>query len=228
MLADGRVLKGKTLGLYRTVDAGLMKITEEGEFPSAELGQSNALNERQWCLATGHPGGYQDDRKPVLRLGRVWVVDSGAITTDCTLVGGDSGGPLFDMEGRVIGINSRIGGKLTSNMHVPVNSYRDNWDRMVKEEAWGHLDGHDPYIGIRGEDSVTEAKIASVVPNSPADKVGLKPGDVILSVNGQPVAEFKAFKDYVSEKQPGDKVKLQVRRGEETMDFNVVLTRKRG
>jgi S1-C subfamily serine protease len=67
-----------------------------------------------------------------------------------------------------------------------------------------------------------------VVTNSPADKVGLKPGDVILSVNGQQVTEFKTFKDYISEKQPGDKVKLQVRRGEETLDFNVVLTRRRG
>ena len=229
MLSDGRVLKGKTLGLFRTVDAGLMKITEQGEFPAAEMGQSSALNEYQWCLATGHPGGYQDDRKPVLRLGRVWVLEEKkAITTDCTLVGGDSGGPLFDMEGRVIGINSRIGSKLTSNIHVPVNAYRDNWDRMVREEAWGHLEGHEPYVGIRGEDGITEAKIANVVPNSPADKVGIKPGDVIVTVNGQQVSEFKVFREYIQEKQPGDKVKVQVRRGEETLDFNVVLTRRRG
>ncbi|HZL90042.1 MAG TPA: trypsin-like peptidase domain-containing protein [Pirellulaceae bacterium] len=232
MLSDGRILRGKTLGLFRTVDAGLMKITEqikEGELPSAEMAQAKAINEHQWCLATGHPGGYQDDRKPVLRLGRVWVLDENkAITTDCTLVGGDSGGPLFDMDGHVIGINSRIGPKLTSNIHVPVNAYRDNWDRMVKEEAWGHLDGHEPYIGIRGEDGVTEAKIATVIANSPADKVGLKMGDIIVSINGQQVAEFKAFRDYIQEKQPGDKVKLQVRRGEETLDFNVVLTRRRG
>ncbi len=228
MLSDGRVLKGKTLGLYRTLDAGLMKITDEGEYPAADMGASDAVKEGYWCLATGHPGGYQDDRKPVLRMGRVLLTTNNAITTDCTLVGGDSGGPLFDLEGHVIGINSRIGPRITANMHVPVNTYKENWDRMVKADAWGHMEGHEPYIGIRGEADVTAAKVASVVPNSPAEKVGVKAGDVIVTCNGQQVGDFKAFREFIRERQPGDKIKLQVRRGEETMDFDVTLTRQRG
>src|SRR4030095_1140333 len=102
----------------------------------AEMGASDAVKYRQWCLATGHPGGYQEDRQAVLRLGRVSDNESGAIVTDCTLVGGDSGGPLFDLDGRVIGINSRIGQNLAANMHVPVNTYRSSWERMAKGEAW--------------------------------------------------------------------------------------------
>ena len=226
MLSDGRIVSGKSLGLFRTLDAGLMKITDKGDYTFAEMGKSDAVREGYWCLATGHPGGYQEDRTPVLRLGRVLIVKDDAITTDCTLVGGDSGGPLFDMQGNVIGINSRIGPRITQNMHVPVNTYRDNWERMVKAEAWGHLDGHAPYIGIRGEDDPSQAKIASIVPNSPADKGGLKAGDVILRFGDRDVADFKAFRAMVQEHQPGDQVTVQIRRGEETKDFDVKLARQ--
>src|SRR5262245_14623932 len=114
-LADGKTVKGKSLGLFRTLDAGLRKITDPGDYPFAEMGSSEELKEGQWCLALGHPGGYQEDRGIVLRVGRVLLNAKDAITTDCTLVGGDSGGPLFDMDGHVIGINSRIAELLTSN-----------------------------------------------------------------------------------------------------------------
>lgn len=224
-LSDGRVVKGKTLGIYRTLDAGLMKITEPGDYPAVELGKSSEVHERQWCLATGHPGGWQEDRQPVLRLGRVLLTDTRAITTECTLVGGDSGGPLFDMEGRVIGINSRIGSRISANMHVPVNTYRDNWDRMVQQEAWGYLEGHEPYIGIRGENKAS-TKIAQVSPDSPAARIGLKAGDVILTIDGQQVSDFDAFRNAISDHQPGEKIRLQVQRGDETLDFNVKLARK--
>lgn len=227
MLSDGRVVKGKTLGLFRTQDAGLMKITEDGEYPAAEMGKSDVVNDHQWCLATGHPGGYQDDRKPVLRLGRVLVNAADALTTDCTLVGGDSGGPLFDLEGRVIGINSRIGSKITSNMHVPVNTYREAWDRMLKGEAWGYLEGHEPFIGIRADEKSSN-KVAHVTANSPAAKAGVKEGDILLSLNDQTIGDFDAFRNAIRERQPGDKVKLQVRRGEEMLSFDIKLARKGG
>ena len=159
-LADGREVKGKRLGLFRTQDAGLMKITDPGEYPFAPLAKDVNLN--QWCIALGHPGGYQADRGLVLRLGRVLHVDDKAITTDCTLVGGDSGGPLFDMNGRVIGINSRISENLTANMHVPVSTYNDggNWERMVKGDVWGRLPGQDPaWLGVRGEKDSREREL---------------------------------------------------------------------
>jgi serine protease Do len=225
-LPDGRRLQGKTLGLNRTMDAGLMKITDPGEYTFAEMGRSDTLKLGQWCLATGHPGGYQSDRAPVLRLGRVILLDGEAITTDCTLVGGDSGGPLFDMDGRVIGINSRISQAIASNMHVPVSTYRTDWERLNKSEAWGHYPGQAPYIGVRGEEGTTNAKIAGVTPDSPGQKAGLQAGDIVLKFDGAQLSDFQSLSDAVKERMPGDEIALEVQRGDKIIQLEVKLGKK--
>ncbi len=135
-LGEGKTAKGKSLGMFKSVDAGLMKITDEGKWPTAEKGQSGDLKPGAWCVAVGHPLGYRDERPAVIRVGRVLRSTDTVIQTDCPLVGGDSGGPLFDLDGKVIGINSRIGGSTSMNFHVPVDIYHENWDRLVKAEAW--------------------------------------------------------------------------------------------
>jgi serine protease Do len=225
-LADGRKLFGETLGLDRSTDGGLMKITEGKDYPHLEMGDSSTLREGQWVLATGHPGGFQSDRKPVLRLGRLLLVERTVLTTDCTLVGGDSGGPLFDMEGRVIGINSRIATPLTANMHVPVNTFKDTWDRMAKGEAWGHFPGQEPYLGVRGEKDAKNAKIAHVYPGSPAEKAGVKIGDIIENFGDHAITDFPSLSSHVQERQPGDRIKLKVKRGEEAIELKLVLGKR--
>lgn len=226
-LADGRRVNGKTLGQYKTLDAGLMKITDPGDYEFAELGEY-ALKENQWCIALGHPGGYSGERGAVLRLGRVLHIAKDAITTNCTLVGGDSGGPLFDMDGRVIGINSRIAELLTTNMHVPVAAYKERnaWDRLTKGEVWGHLPGRDPWLGVGGEEGAKIAKLATVRPNSPADRGGLKSGDVILEFNKQQITDFPALMQAVSDCQPNDTVTLRIKREEQVIEKEVRLGRK--
>jgi len=225
-LADGTKKKGKTLGLNRTLDAGLMKIDGAADLPFAEMGLSNQLNDGQWCLATGHPGGYQDDRKPVLRLGRILLSTSDAITTDCTLVGGDSGGPLFDMQGKVIGINSRIATALSANMHVPVSTFKETWDRLTKAEEWGHYPGQKPSLGVRGEEGATEAKLATVFPDSPAEQAGLKPGDIVLKFDEVTITDFASLAAEVQKCQPGAKVKVEIKRGDETKEIDLRVGRK--
>jgi serine protease Do len=227
-MSDGKEFKGKTLGLNRAIDAGLMKITEGGDFPAVEMGLSDALKGGQWCLATGHPGGYQSDRKPVLRLGRVLVIGNDTITTDCTLVGGDSGGPLFDFDGKVIGINSRIAESISANMHVPVNTYKETWDRMVKGDAWGHLPGNEPYLGVKGSADSKEARIVEVYRDMPAAKAGILAGDIILSVNDVAVADYPAFQGMIKDHQPNDELKLKIRRGDMDVEIKVKLARKSG
>ena len=133
--ADGKTAKGTTLGVFAAVDAGLMKITDPGKRPFVALGQSNSIEPGTWCVAMGHPLGYQPGRPPVVRVGRVLQKNDELIETDCPLVGGDSGGPLLDLDGKLIGINSRIGGSTDMNLHVPVGIFRKYWDRLLKGES---------------------------------------------------------------------------------------------
>jgi serine protease Do len=224
--ADGTMKLGQTLGLNRTLDAGLMKIADVSDLPFAEMGAANQLNEGQWCLAMGHPGGYQSDRKPVLRAGRVLFNGNDVITTDCTLVGGDSGGPLFDLQGKVIGINSRIASELRANMHVPVNAFQETWERLTKAEEWGHYPGQAPWIGVGGESAEGPAKLARVEADSPGDRAGLKPGDIILKFDSVEIANFNALIEEVQKLQPGARVKVEVKRGEETKTLDLRIGRK--
>ena len=223
ILPDGREVSGKSLGQYRTLDAGLMKIETPGSYPYAELAKSDEVKVGQWCLAAGHPGGFEAGRKPVVRIGRVLNKDTSAITTDCTLVGGDSGGPLFDMEGHVLGINSRIGRFMTVNLHVPIAAYHETWDRLVKGDAWGHFLMGDPYLGVQGEPDSKAATISHVIPGSAADKAGVKPGDVIAKYNGREVDDFASLQGRVGESHPGEKVTLEVLRDGKRLQLDVMM-----
>lgn len=136
LFADGKTVKGKTRGLDKTTDSGLMKITQPGEgpageWPAVEKGTSAAVPPGAWCVGVGHPLGYQQGRPPVVRVGRVLSVGDNAIRSDCLIVAGDSGGPLFDLDGKWIGIHSRIGGSANLNMHVPVDVYKRDWDDLA-------------------------------------------------------------------------------------------------
>jgi len=135
-LPDGKTAKGITLGMFKSADAGLMKISEGGPWPFAEKGRAETLKPGSWAVAVGHPFGFRAERPPVVRIGRILRLRESVIQTDCPLVAGDSGGPLFDLEGKVIGINSRIGGSTSMNYHVPIDVFHENWDRLVKGEAW--------------------------------------------------------------------------------------------
>src|ERR1043166_8191567 len=127
----------------------MVKIADgkDTKYPFLEMGKSADLKVGQWVIAIGHPDGVRANRGPVVRVGRILVASQFVLQTDCTLVGGDSGGPLFDMEGRVIGIHSRIGGaKIIENMHVPIDTYREEWDRLAAGEEYGKGLGQLPTV----------------------------------------------------------------------------------
>ncbi len=232
-LPDGHRVLAKTLGLNRTIDAGMVKIVDRnrhhknGDWPYREMGDSTKLEPGQWCLATGHPNGFQTTRGPVVRLGRVLSInESHGITTDCTLVGGDSGGPLFDMDGRVIGIHSRIGGSLALNIHIPTSDFQESWERMVKGEEWGSFPGTEPFIGVQGDKKARDARIAEVFPHTPAAKAGIRAGDVLTKFNGQPIPTFDSLIEAVATKKPGDKVALELRRNDQSLQLELIVGKR--
>jgi serine protease Do len=202
------------------------------------MGRSADLKKGDWCVVTGHPGGFRPGRSPVVRVGRVLEVNGTSprafIRTDCTLVGGDSGGPLFDMRGRVVGIHSRIGQSITANLHVPVDTYRETWDRLVKGERWGSGIGRpvrptgEPELGCKLDPAEKLCKVLEVLKGSAAEKAGLKAGDVIRKFDGKVAATAAALLDELKKKRPGDEATLEVLRGAETVTLKITLGRKAG
>lgn len=134
---DGEKAQGKSLGCCKWADTGMVKITDPGPWKYTDMAAVEEMKKGQWCLAAGHPLGYQSTRPPVFRLGRILQLQPHILQTDATIVAGDSGGPLFDLEGNVIGINSRILESIQTNFHVSIAIYHKYFDRMKNGEVWG-------------------------------------------------------------------------------------------
>jgi S1-C subfamily serine protease len=129
---DGKVVHGKTIGVVSDVDAGLLKITDPGTWPCAEMQEEKDPKPGDWVLALGHPGGFDAKRSLVTRLGRVIHLNGDDLQTDCTISPGDSGGPVFDMNGRIIAIHTYIRTSMSENYHVPVGSFVHDLKQLMK------------------------------------------------------------------------------------------------
>ncbi len=217
--ADNRKVTATTLGIDTRLDSGMLKIDEgQGEdFPYLEIGLSNELKEGQWVMAVGHPGGLDEARGLVVRVGRILLESNRILRTDCTLVGGDSGGPLVDMEGSLIGIHSRIGSQLWNNIHVPIDVYSENWDGLKEGLV---LDGR-ANLGFSVADSTN--KIESVVEKGAADKVGIKVGDLIKKIGLLEVKDRDGIKAATKDLRPNMKVKIVVERDGVEQSFELVV-----
>lgn len=134
ILPDGTRLPGKTTAQNSNSDAGMAKITSQlnKKLPCVEKAEKMP-RVGDWVFALGHGGGLDRKRGPMVRLGRVVSLKNGVIQTDCKLIRGDSGGPLFNLDGKLIGIHSRVGSGLEDNLHVPMKDF----DALTEETAEG-------------------------------------------------------------------------------------------
>lgn len=221
--SDGKQFEGVTLGRNTTLDGSMVRIeSDRDDWPHRQL-STDLVKPGDWCLTLGHPGGYQRERGLVLRLGRVIERNDWLIQTDCELVGGDSGGPLFNMYGEVIGINTRIGESTQYNFHVPGTTFTRDWDRLVASEDFKSHSG--AYLGIGGLPATSgDGLLIQVVePGTPAEREGLRPGDILLTFQGVPVKEIDQLIELVGDEPPGRTVKMTILREGETQDISVRL-----
>ena len=212
---DGKTAHGKTLGRDTESDTGLMRITDEGPWPHAAMGDLAQARAGDWVLALGHPGGFDLRRSLVVRLGRIIRIDEGALQTDCTISPGDSGGPLLDMHGAISTL-------LAENFHVAISEFYDNWNVMAKsKETDEEADASRAYVGASGVNDDAGCRLIEVEENSPAARAGLKVGDVVLKVNGRDIKVSAAFQRWMSEATPGETLDLQIKRGDEVLSIKV-------
>lgn len=229
VLSDGQRLKGVTLGAHHFLDIGMVQIKNPPPHlafaPAAPLHEI-ALGE--WVVATGQPGGKLDDRAPPVRLGRVLASGAHWICTDCALVGGDSGGPLFNMHGEVVAIHMSIGPKVVHNFHVPINEFHAFWGELVMGKVWGspqpdeHIGGT-VLLGIVVRTVENGCLVIRVLPGFPAAEAGIEPGDVIMSIDDVPTDSMEALIREVTTKEPDATIVCAVDHGGEKLEVKVTL-----
>ncbi len=214
VMQDGTKYPAKALGRSAAADSGLVQITSGGPFPFVEVAPPATVSKGDWIYSIGHPGGFDKDRGLVLRVGRVIHRSTDTIQTDCKLIGGDSGGPLFDMLGRVVGIHSRVSKKDEQNYHVTVRAFKRDWDRMLKgevvkvDDSYAKVERKGGFLGVQRVPHPKGVLITGVVPNSPAAESGLRPGDVITHIDEEKVDSLHTFRALINGFGAGEKVTL--------------------
>jgi len=239
-LSDGREIKGELKGADEKLDLALIKISDKESFPAAELGDSDALDVGEWVMAIGNPFGLSQTVTAGIVSAKGRVIGNGPyddfIQTDASINPGNSGGPLFSAAGKVIGINTAIiAGGQGIGFAIPVNLAKGVIAQL--RDSGKVTRG---YLGVRfqpltadlaksfGLESEKGALIANVEKDSPAEKAGLKAGDVILEYDGKPVSEGNELPRYVAATPIDTKVPVVVFRDGRKQEFSVVVAKLKG
>ncbi|MDP8297787.1 MAG: Do family serine endopeptidase [Candidatus Orphnella occulta] len=233
-LTDGREFEGELCGKDERSDLAIIKI-ESSNLPAAKLGDSDKARIGQWAIAIGNPFGYAiASAKPTVTVGVVSAVDrslpaaigrgrdySGLIQTDAAINPGNSGGPLVDINGEVIGINVAIfstsGGYQGIGFAIPINAAKEILKTLIEGKkvlyGWLGVSVQDidatlaDYFDFPDEEGVI---VVRVLPDSPAEKGGLKEEDVIRRLDGAKVKDLKALLDIVGQASVGKSVVVGV------------------
>ncbi len=230
-LTDRREFKAKVLGADAKTDIAVLKIDAK-DLPVVKLGDSQAIQQGEWVLAIGSPFGFENSVTAgvVSAKGRALPSDSAVpfIQTDVAVNPGNSGGPLLNARGEVVGINSQIysksGGYEGLSFAIPIDLATHIKDQIVAHGKVAHarLGVVIQEVNQAFADSFKLAKpegalVASVEKGGPADKAGLQPGDVITRYNGQVIVSSNDLPAAIATAQPGMQAELQVwRQGKPT------------
>ncbi len=245
-LLNRRTYRAKLIGRDPTTDIAVIKI-DGHDLPYVSLGNSDSVHVGEWVVAIGNPFGldYTVTQGIVSALGRnINIIRNkygieDFIQTDAVINPGNSGGPLVNMHGQVVGINTAIATNTGSyegyGFAIPINIAKE-----VATDLIEHGKVVRPYIGVEIQDiDQTMAKalgmktahgviVQSVESNSPAEKAGIKSGDVILKFDGSEIEHGNQLQALVASKQPGDKVTIEILRDGKREDKTVVLEARSG
>jgi serine protease Do len=236
-LTDRREFTAKVVGIDKRSDVAVLKI-DALNLPVVKLGNPDQLKPGEWVIAIGSPFGFENSVTAgiVSATSRAMPDDNYTpfIQTDVAVNPGNSGGPLFNLNGEVIGINSQIysrtGGYMGLSFAVPIDIARNVEQQLV---ATGRVTRGRVGVGIQevdaqlaasfGLDRPHGALVGNVEPGSPGDKAGLRPGDVVLKVDGREIETSSQMPSLVAAIKPGTKVPLQVWRDRAARDVTVVI-----
>jgi serine protease Do len=237
-LTDRREFPAKVIGADERTDVAVIKINATN-LPTVKLGDPAKVKPGQWVLAIGSPFGFDNSATAgiVSATARSLPSDNYVpfIQTDVAVNPGNSGGPLFNLAGEVIGINSQIfsrtGGYMGVSFAIPIDVARNVEDQLVKsgKVVRGRIgvtiqDVNAQLAESFGLDRPRGALVSSVEKDGPAAKAGLQPGDVILAVNGKPIERFGELSGQIAAMKPGADATLDVWRGGKKQNVSVKVT----
>jgi serine protease Do len=236
-LTDKREFKAKVLGVDRQTDVAVIKI-DARDLHTVKLGNPAEVKVGEWVLAIGAPFGFENSVTAgiVSAKGRTLPDETYVpfIQTDVAVNPGNSGGPLFDMKGEVIGINSQIfsrtGGYQGLSFAIPIDVAAKVQDQLVQH---GKVTRGRIGVAIQsmnqslaesfGFEKPTGALVSAVEKGGPADKAGLQPGDVIVKLNGKEINDSSDLPGQIGDMQPGSTAKLTIVRKGEAKEIDVTI-----
>lgn len=238
-LTDRRELVAKLIGSDARTDVAVLKVQASG-LPVVNIGSPNDLKVGEWVLAIGSPFGFEQSVTAGIVSAKGRSLPGGNyvpfIQTDVAINPGNSGGPLFNMDGKVVGINSQIysrtGGFMGLSFAIPIDVAMNVVNQIKKGGKAEH-----GWLGVQIQDVTRQlaesfgmkrphgALVAKVIPNSPAQKAGLQEGDVITEFNGRPIETSADLPPMVGMTPINEEAKLTIiRQGEtETVEFKIGL-----
>jgi len=237
---DGKTLPAKLAGHDPKADVAVLRVQSKTPLPFVKFGNSDAMRVGDWVLAVGNPFGLGGSVTAGIVSARNRDINAGPyddfIQTDAAINRGNSGGPLFNMDGEVIGVNTAIispsGGSIGIGFAVPSKMVQPVVDQLLK-----YGETRRGWLGVRIQtvtDEMAEALklgkargalVAGVTDDGPAAKVGIKPGDVIVSFDGKDVADMKALPRIVADTPIGKSAPVTVIRDGQPKQLQVVVGR---